>query len=116
MELFDLWFVMSAVMEEHFYKSLPVHQGTIGAILNREHLFCAVPKGWEIVLTDIRGSAAAVAAGMHKAVNLISTGSIVCVLNIAHKHRIIIPFFFGGDGATFLVPGSLVAEVLETLW
>lgn len=103
-------------MEEHFYESLPVHQGTIGAILNREHLFCAVPKGWKIVLTDIRGSTVALAAGMHKAVNLIATGSIVCVLNIAHKHRIMIPFFFGGDGATFLVPGSLVEEVLETLW
>ncbi|MEO7523577.1 MAG: DUF3095 family protein [Ferruginibacter sp.] len=90
-------------MDEHFYESLPVHQGSIGAILNREHLFCDVPEGWEIVLTDIRGSSAAVDEGMHKAVNLIATGSIVCVLNIAHKHQVIIPFFFGGDGATFLI-------------
>ncbi|MEO7214587.1 MAG: DUF3095 family protein [Mucilaginibacter sp.] len=103
-------------MEEHFYESLPVHQGTVGAIFNKDHLFAAVPPGWEIVLTDISGSTAAVAEGMHKAVNLIATGSIVCVLNIAHKHKIAIPFFFGGDGATFLVPKSLLAEVLETVW
>lgn len=106
----------STVMEEHFYESLPVHQGMLSTILKKEHLFSAVPKGWEIVLTDISGSTVAVGEGMHKAVNLIATGSIVCVLNIAHKHRIIVPFFFGGDGATFLVPGSLLPEVLETLW
>ncbi len=103
-------------MEEHFYESLPLHRGPIGAILNQEHHFCTVPEGWEIVLTDIRGSSVAVDSGMHKAVNLIATGSIVCVLNIAHKHQVMIPFFFGGDGATFLVPGSLVEEILETLW
>lgn len=30
-------------MEEHFYESLPVDQGTVGAILTKANLFCAVP-------------------------------------------------------------------------
>lgn len=103
-------------MEDRFYESLPVLQGAMSSILNQDELFTMVPAGWEIIVTDIRGSSIAVATGMHKTVNLIATGSIVCVLNIAHKHRVMIPFFFGGDGATFIVPGSLAKEVLETLW
>jgi hypothetical protein len=103
-------------MGDQFYESLPIRQGAIGTIINQDDLFTAVPEEWEIVLTDIRSSSIAVAYGMHRTVNLIATGSIVCVLNIAHEHQVIIPFFFGGDGATFLIPGNLVEEVLETLW
>ncbi|MEO7214557.1 MAG: DUF3095 family protein [Mucilaginibacter sp.] len=102
-------------MEPKFYESLTVRQGAIGTIINQDDLFSTVPENWEIVLTDIRSSSAAVAYGMHRTVNLIATGSIVCVLNIAHEHHIMIPFFFGGDGATFLIPGVLVEEVVETL-
>jgi len=102
-------------MEDQFYESLPVRQGAIGAIINQDDLFSTVPEEWEIVLTDIRSSSIAVAYGMHRTVNLIATGSIVCVLNIAHEHQVMIPFFFGGDGATFLMPGTLVEEVVETL-
>jgi hypothetical protein len=102
-------------MDHQFYKALPIRQGAIGTIINQDDLFSTVPEGWEIVLTDIRNSSAAVAYGMHRTVNVVATGSIVCVLNIAHEHQVMIPFFFGGDGATFLIPQMLVEEVVETL-
>jgi hypothetical protein len=37
--------------------------------------------------------------GLHETINLVATGSIVAVLNIAYKAKITVPFFFGGDGA-----------------
>lgn len=102
-------------MDNNFYELLRTHRGQVAQLLGRNELFSAVPEDWHVVVTDISGSSVAVAAGLHKTVNLIATGSIVCVLNISRKHNIVIPFFFGGDGATFLIPNSLVAEVLGEL-
>ncbi len=102
-------------MENHFYESLNTHHGPVGELFAQDQLFSPLPLDWEIVITDIQGSSIAVSEGLHKVINLIATGSIVCVLNIAQQHKIVIPFFFGGDGATFLLPQSLVAEVLENL-
>ncbi len=80
-------------MEDRFYESLPVHHAPIGEMLGRETCFRPVPSDWQIVITDIRRSSDAVARGLQRTVNLIATGSIVCVLNISHKHKVVIPFF-----------------------
>ena len=48
-------------------------------------------------------------------VNLIATGSIIAALNIAAKASVDLPFFFGGDGATLLVPPTLLAESMAAL-
>lgn len=103
-------------MSEHFYADLPILEEPIGSVINRYELFRMVPSDWGIVVADIRASSIAVAEGLHRTVNLIATGSIVCVLNIAHARGVVIPFFFGGDGATFLIPGHLVDQIMETLW
>lgn len=102
-------------MKDLFYDSLPTHRGLISSLFLRADLFAYVPADWEVVITDIRRSSQAVELGQHKSVNVTATGSIVCVLNIAHKHHVTIPFFFGGDGATFLIPRFLRQEVFETL-
>ncbi|MFZ1858483.1 MAG: DUF3095 family protein [Chitinophagaceae bacterium] len=47
--------------------------------------------------------------------NLVATGSIVAVLNIAYKENLTIPFFFGGDGATFIVPPIILDAVMKAL-
>jgi hypothetical protein len=76
-------------------------------LLLESHLFYALPEDWQVIITDIKKSTEAVAAGKHETVNLAATGSIVAILNIAYSHEITIPFFFGGDGASFLVPGTI---------
>lgn len=103
-------------MSDHFYADLPVLDQPVGSVINSYELFTNIPIDWDIVLTDIRASSTAVSEGLHRTVNLIATGSIVCVLNIAHARAVTVPFFFGGDGATFLVPGKYVHEMMETLW
>ncbi|SEA67993.1 Protein of unknown function [Bizionia paragorgiae] len=78
-------------------------------------VFQRIPKDWYIVVTDIKGSTAAVESGYSELVNLIASGSIIAALNIASKYEIDIPFFFGGDGATLLVPSVLLGETMEAL-
>jgi Protein of unknown function (DUF3095) len=87
-----------------FYAALPVL--TELAEITHVQNFVAVPSDWYILISDIVGSTAAIAAGKYKDVNLIGACSIVSILNVAGKVEI--PFVFGGDGATLLIPPSLV--------
>jgi hypothetical protein len=99
----------------NFYDDLPVHRLSLGSLLRQENLFVAVPSDWHVIITDIKSSTQAVHEGLHENVNLIATGSIVSVLNIAFAMNILVPFFFGGDGATFIVPPVLLSKVMQSL-
>lgn len=79
----------------------------------QEELFVMVPDDWRLIITDIPGSTAAIAAGRYKDVNVIGATSIVSAINAAGG--IEFPFVFGGDGATMAVPSSIEAQVLEAL-
>ena len=100
---------------DHFYANLAINKLPLAKLLIQDHLFEQVPVDWHVIITDIKNSTAAVNSGQHENVNLIATGSIVTVLNIAFKANILIPFFFGGDGATFIVPTGIVDEVMKAL-
>jgi hypothetical protein len=98
-----------------FYTNLPVNKTKLGDLLMMPKLFNDVPDDWHVIITDIKNSTDAVLNGRHQNVNLIATGSIVTVLNIAFSADITIPFFFGGDGATFVVPPSLIDKLMQAL-
>ena len=98
-----------------FYSQLPVQALPLGVLFTRKSLFSPVPADWHVVITDVRKSTAAVTEGLHENVNLIATGSIVAVLNIVYREGLSIPYFFGGDGATFVLPPALLPEVLRAL-
>lgn len=106
---------MSAGTNDLFYSRLPVNEISLSELLTEEHLFYKVPDNWHVVITDVKKSTEAVAEGLHETVNLLATGSIVAVLNIAYKARITVPFFFGGDGATFIIPPSLLDAAVQAL-
>lgn len=80
-----------------------------------EHLFFRVPENWYVLITDIKGSTKAIEEGWHETINLLATGSIVAVLNRADKEGIQVPFFFGGDGASFILPPTLLGPVTHAL-
>ena len=92
-----------------FYRDLPVRQGTLADLYAREANFRPVPEDWHVVLVDIQDSTLAVEHGLHYEVNLAATGSIITVHKILRRQHadFEIPYFFGGDGATFLLPGSV---------
>lgn len=100
---------------DQFYSRLPVNEIPLSDLLAEEHLFFNVPASWHVLITDVKKSTEAVATGKHETVNLVATGSIVAVLNLAYKEDLTIPFFFGGDGATFIVPPSLLEQAITAL-
>lgn len=104
-----------AATQEHFYANLSVNRILLSNLLLKDKLFKNIPADWHVIITDIKSSTAAVLNGLHENVNLIATGSIVTVLNLAFKAGITIPFFFGGDGATFIVPPSIVDASMKAL-
>lgn len=98
-----------------FYTRLPVNEIPLSDLLMEEHLFFKVPENWQVIITDVKNSTVAMQEGLHETVNLVATGSIVAVLNIIYKENLTVPFFFGGDGATFLIPPSMFATTMKAL-
>jgi hypothetical protein len=102
--------------DPHFFARLPVHRGSLSAFLGREEGFAPVPPDWHVVVTDIKNSTRAHQAGRHEEVNLVAAGSIISTLNLSRRSDLQIPFFFGGDGATMIVPEDLLSPVLGALY
>jgi hypothetical protein len=73
----------------------------------------AAPSDWLVVVTDIEGSTRAIAEGRYKDVNMLAAAGIVAVLNVVDGMEI--PFVFGGDGATLLVPPEADAAARRAL-
>jgi hypothetical protein len=99
-----------------FYAGLDRYRGTVGELFLSESHFSDVPPDWSVIITDIRDSTKAIDAGHHQTVNFLATGSIVAALNLAFKSSIELPFFFGGDGATMLVPPGMHEQLLNELF
>ncbi len=99
----------------HFYTNLPIQTQTINNVLVQPEAFQQIPSNWSVIVTDIKGSTEAVQDGLSELVNMIATGSIIAALNIAAKVKIDFPFFFGGDGATLIVPPTLLTEIMDAL-
>ncbi|MFB2972490.1 DUF3095 domain-containing protein [Aerosakkonema sp. BLCC-F183] len=96
---------------ETFYADLPSLENFLDITDFRN--FVSVPQDWLIIVTDIAGSTKAIESGRYKDVNLMGAASIVAILNIAKN--IDIPFVFGGDGATILIPPTLLSAVQGAL-
>jgi hypothetical protein len=71
------------------------------------------PPGWSVVITDVIGSTRAIEGGRYKDVNALGAASIVAVSNAIPELEI--PFVFGGDGATLLIPPEGLARVRVAL-
>ena len=106
---------MSTKKNDLFYSRLPVNEIPLSDLLMEEHLFFSVPENWYVVITDIKNSTIAIQQGLHETINLVATGSIVAILNIAYKADLTVPFFFGGDGATFIIPPSIFDASINAL-
>ncbi|MDX2230616.1 MAG: DUF3095 domain-containing protein [Leptolyngbyaceae cyanobacterium bins.349] len=96
---------------ERFYAELPLLDHFIDAT-NVEN-FVSVPDDWFVVITDIAGSTQAIEAGRYKDVNLLGASSIAAVLN--QTKDIEVPYVFGGDGASIVIPPGFVESVKPAL-
>ncbi len=100
--------------EIYFYRDLQPLELDITRIFH-PHNFSDIPSDWFVIISDIKNSTAAVQAGKQNDVNLVAAGSLIAVLNVAKERDVEIPFFFGGDGSTFLAPEPLVQDLLTQL-
>jgi len=108
---------MSAQSENNhaFYSSLPTYTESLVALYSNEANFIPLPDDWYILVADIKDSTLAVAANKHDLVNLAATGCIAAVLNCLKVAKIEVPYFFGGDGATFLIPYEYKEQLFREL-
>lgn len=106
---------MSASKYTQFYSDLPVNKMSISDLVADKSLFSMVPEDWHVLVADIKNSTQAIKNGKHNEVNLVATGSIIAVLNIVYSQNISVPFFFGGDGATILVPSKYLERAMSAL-
>ena len=72
-----------------------------------------VPDDWVVMIADVEGSTRAIEEGRYKDVNMVGAASITAVLNT--RGDIEVPFVFGGDGGTLVVPGLLRQGACEAL-
>ena len=98
-----------------FYSELPVNKMSVSDLVADKSLFSEVPEDWHVLVADIKNSTHAIKNGKHNEVNLVATGSIIAVLNIVYSQNISVPFFFGGDGATILVPSKYLKSAMSAL-
>lgn len=103
------------VQSDQFFSRLPIQRVSLSALLDSRGYFEDVPADWHVIVTDIKNSTQAFRAGRSEEINLIATGCIIATLNLAQRQHFEVPFFFGGDGATLIVPGALCQPALDAL-
>ncbi len=98
-------------MKKSFYEELkPFHQ--FNDVTNDKN-YLPLPKDWNVIITDIKGSTKAIQEGKYREVNLVGAASIVAVSKVLKT--LDFPFVFGGDGATLFISTEKTPAVLECL-
>lgn len=88
------------ISNRYFYKDLTGIR-KFSDIVDISH-YQPVPDDWIVIATDIRGSTQAIAKGEYKSVNMAGATTIAAIIN--ELADIDIPFVFGGDGVTIVMP------------
>ncbi len=96
---------------ESFYTNL--HTFSDFATLGDDRHYETLPNDWFVVITDVRGSTAAIAAGRYQDVNMLGAASVAVLGQLWRDNAV--PFVFGGDGASILVPPSRLESVKTEL-
>jgi hypothetical protein len=94
---------MAATMPtDDFYQALPIFRDFTKVM--QPDLFRPLPADWLFGVADVVKSTKAIAENRYKAVNMAGAAVIVAITNALGGRDF--PFVFGGDGASFAVPGS----------
>lgn len=75
--------------------------------------YLRAPASWSVLITDIKGSTQAIEAGKYREVNTLGACTITTVINVLPG--LDIPYVFGGDGATLLIPTEYRDQLTEEL-
>lgn len=75
--------------------------------------YARLPGDWSVVVADIAGSTEGIAAGRYRDVNTIGAACIAAVLNALGTTSV--PYVFGGDGASLVLPPERLDQALRAL-
>lgn len=98
-----------------FYADLPAYHGALRQLLSDEAFFQTVPPSWAVIVTDVQGSTQAVNEGRGRDLNTVAASCVIAALNVTKARGYEIAFFYGGDGATLLVPQEVRDEIVLAL-
>lgn len=98
-------------MSEGFYAQVPLCERFEQVVDPARHQ--PVPADWWVLITDVQGSTRAIQEGRYREVNAIGVASIIAVRNALPG--LDLPYVFGGDGATLLLPPSAWERVQPAL-
>lgn len=96
---------------QYFYQNLKAFEDFRGLIESSNYQ--SMPSDWYVVITDVKGSTKAIEAGRYKDVNTVGVASIVLVQNAIKDLEI--PYVFGGDGASMIIPPEHIEKVKSEL-
>ncbi len=96
---------------DDFFKNLPLLKNYRDVTVAAN--FRPAPPDWHVVIADVVNSTAAIKSGEYKNVNVLGAMTIIGLLNAAGKTQF--PFVFGGDGASILIPPSLLPAARQVL-
>jgi hypothetical protein len=94
-----------------FYKNLK--QVNNFSKIMQDSNYCLIPNDWYVIVSDIKDSTKAIEKGMYKQVNFVAALTIIGILNIDKEEDF--PYVFGGDGASLLIPPSLLEKSKKVL-
>ncbi len=94
-----------------FYASVPVFH-SFGSLME-PNLYTPLPEDWMLGVADIVQSTEAIRRNRYKAVNMAGAAVIAAVKNALHGREF--PYVFGGDGASFAVPGRCFEPARDAL-
>jgi hypothetical protein len=97
----------------NFYLDLKAFKKLSNFVENK--YFVSAPEDWLILITDVVGSTKAIESGRYKEVNALNAAVVSGILNIQKDLKKAIPFVFGGDGVTILIPKSLKDKAIGVL-
>lgn len=100
-----------------FYTNLKVYKEPLSHLFDNSFNFENVPEDWHVVVVDIEKSTQAVKYELHHPVNFAASLAISAVLNELNliDAKVDIPYFFGGDGTTFLIPDFCAQRIYLVL-
>ncbi|NBC04928.1 MAG: DUF3095 family protein [Bacteroidetes bacterium] len=98
--------------QSNFYEELPEFSDFNK--VSDGSLYQLAPADWWIIIGDIRNSTEVIENGKYKHVNMAGASIIAAISNL-FKDFGPLPFTFGGDGSTVLVPDQKHSEIKRTL-
>jgi hypothetical protein len=96
---------------EKFYSDLTVFDNF--SVVSDLSSYTKIPSDWYIVAADVKNSTIAIEKGLYKSVNIVGVSVITSVRNSTKP--LLLPYIFGGDGATICIPPTVLIKVKQAL-